>query len=198
MARMQGSAQSPIDLTDAKANGVVKPARMLALIPTKYLRFAEDVRPPYVGTFTKFPSGCDIGKLCKNPFTRAIPQTDYDYDSEAEWEEPGEGEDLDSDGEEEVNEDDEDDDMKEFLDDEDGGDGIRTLNQKRRLITVDLEPSSTGLCWEGGYEANRRAPAPDEGLVDLRTYRFEVILGEFIHAYSNFIAKTYRSSAITY
>ena len=176
IAKINGTAQNQVDLTGSQADQVVKPTEMLESISTKYLRFAEDVRPPYIGTYTKLPSDHASRKLCKNPFTRALPQTNYDYDSEAEWEEPGEGEDLDSEGEEEVNEDEEDDDMEGFLDDEDGGDGTR---QKRRPILGDLEPSCTGLCWEDDDDATRRAVASEKNPVDLQSYKLEVILGEF-------------------
>lgn len=179
IAYMNGSAQHPIDLTYSKANRVVKPAERLKLIATKFLRFAEDVRPPYIGTYTKLPGGHNGRKLCKNPFSRALPQTNYDYDSEAEWEEPGEGEDLDSEGEEEINEEEEDDEMEGFLDDEEGGDGIRTLNHKRRPIMGDLEPTCTGLCWEDDYEINNTVMTSEKNPVNMRTYKLEVILGQF-------------------
>ena len=178
--KTHGSAQHPVALTSFKAHQVSKPVEMLRSISIKYLRFAEDVRPPYIGTYTKFLSDCKSRELCKNPFIRALPQINYDYDSEAEWEEPGEGEDLDSEGEEEVNEEDEDDDMEGFLDDEESGDGIRTVNQKRRTIMSDLEPSCTGLCWEDDGDANRRALASEKNPVDLQIYKLEVILGEFL------------------
>ena len=177
ITKMSGSSQHPVDLTGSKANQAIKPAEMLGSISTKYLRFAEDVRPPYIGTYTKLPGDYAGRRLCKNPFTRTLPQTNYDYDSEAEWEEPGEGEDLDSEGEEEVNEEDEDDDMEGFLDDEESGDGIR---QKRRPILGDLEPSCTGLCWEDDFEARRRALTAERNPVDLQSFAMEVILGKFL------------------
>lgn len=179
IASMNGSALHPIDLTNSKANRVVKPAERLKSIAIKYLRFAEDVRPPYIGTYTKLPGGHNDRKLCRNPFSRALPQTDYDYDSEAEWEEPGEGEDLDSEGEEEINEEEEDDEMEGFLDDEEGGDGFRTLNQKRRPIMGDLKPSCTGLCWEDDYEVNDMVRASGKNPVNMRTYKLEVLLGKY-------------------
>ena len=177
ITRINRSAQQPMELTGSNFEQVVKPVEMLGSISIKYLRFAEDVRPPYIGTYTKFPSDHAIRKLCKNPFIRALPETNYDYDSEAEWEEPGEGEDLGSEGEEEVNEDEEDDDMEGFLDDEEGGDATRTPNQKRRPILGDLEPSCTGLCWEDDYDAIRRVLASEKNPMDLRSYKLEVILG---------------------
>ncbi len=99
---------------------------------------------------------------------------DYDYDSEGEWEEPGEGEDLDSEGEEEIESEDGDD-MEGFLDDEDVADSAKAL-QKRRLVTGDLEPISTGLCWEddNNYQAHR----------DLAQFQLEVILGKSFWGYN--------------
>ncbi|KAL9033779.1 MAG: hypothetical protein Q9214_007347, partial [Letrouitia sp. 1 TL-2023] len=140
--------------------------------------FAEDVRPPYIGTFTKLQDNQKAAKLCRNPFSRSLPNTNYDYDSEAEWEDPGEGEDLDSEGEEE-NESEEGDDMDDFLDDEDAGDGSRQ-SLKRRPMIADLEPTSTGLCWEYDFSVNAKS-TPDTfhnnaSEIDLRQYRLEVIL----------------------
>ena len=183
IARINSNAQHPIDLTDSKANNA---SDMLKSISIKYLRFAEDVRPPYIGTYTKCPSKHICRKLCKNPFTRDLPQTNYDYDSEAEWEEPGEGEDLDSEGEEEINEEEEDDDMEGFLDDEEGGDGIRIVTQKRRPIMGDLTPSCTGICWQDDYKNS----------IGLQGYKVEVILGETLGYYIVFNAKTHRSTTI--
>uniref|UniRef100_A0A060T7X0 ARAD1B23562p n=1 Tax=Blastobotrys adeninivorans TaxID=409370 RepID=A0A060T7X0_BLAAD len=88
---------------------------LLTRVPQKHLQFNEDIRPPYVGTFSKvqcwFPT---------EPCTRAVSSYNYDYSSEAEWvegEEDGEGEDiLDDDDSDDSMDDDDDDDMTEFLD----------------------------------------------------------------------------------
>ncbi|KAI7951240.1 hypothetical protein MJO28_006924 [Puccinia striiformis f. sp. tritici] len=61
------------------------------LIQVKFLRFYEDVRPGYIGTW------CKTSRLVsgRNPFGRETCLLDYDYDSEADWnEEDVEGEDL--------------------------------------------------------------------------------------------------------
>ncbi|OKL64000.1 hypothetical protein UA08_00359 [Talaromyces atroroseus] len=131
----------------------------LKKVTMKSLRFGEDVRPPYYGTFTKPLSHNQAHKLCRAPYTRIIPGVNYDYDSEAEWEEPEEGEDLDSEGEEDVS-DDGDDDMDGFLDDEE-----EQIDGRRRLIVGDLEPVSTGIRWH------------DEGKVDpdMEVYRIEAL-----------------------
>ncbi|KAL8727557.1 MAG: hypothetical protein Q9166_005963 [cf. Caloplaca sp. 2 TL-2023] len=165
--RLHGTSQNPIDLTDSRRlKASQTPLDLLKTVPTRFLKFAEDVRPPYVGTYTKVQDSAKARKICRNPFSRSLPYPDYDYDSEAEWEEPGEGEDLDSEAEEEIESEDGDD-MEGFLDDEDAADAMKAL-QKRRLVTGNLEPTSTGLCWE--HDENYQA------LRDLAQYRLEVIL----------------------
>lgn len=116
---------------------------LLRRVKMKSLKFGEDVRPPYQGTFTKTLPESAASKLMRNPFHRGLPDINYDYDSEAEWEEPEEGEDLDSEEEEEGSEEG-DDDLDGFLDDDEDN-----LEGKRRLIVGDLEPLSTGLRWQG-------------------------------------------------
>lgn len=166
--QLNGTHQKPIDLMDTyQSESSQQPLDLLKSISVRFLKFAEDVRPPYIGTYTRLQDPRIARKICRNPFSRELPSTDYDYDSEAEWEEPGEGEDLDSEGEEEVESEDGDD-LDGFLDDEDSPEGTRTL-QKRRLISGDLEPSSSGLCWD---DADRHSILPE-----MRQYRLEVILG---------------------
>lgn len=178
--RIQGTFQSPIDLTDTGSkNKIQKPLEQLKHISIKYLKYAEDVRPPYIGTYTKISSPA-TSRLCRNPFTRSLPSTDYDYDSEAEWEDPGEGEDLDSEAEEEIGDDEEGDEMEGFLDDEEAAEGIRAANVKHRPLIGDLEPISTGLCWEvqktESVPCDFEAPAP----LDLRCYKLDIISGRLI------------------
>lgn len=176
VARIHGSVDHAVDLTESKSErSAQKPTHWLKAVSTKYLKFAEDVRPPYIGTYSKLPAGCTVSKLCRNPFTRGLPQTNYDYDSEAEWEEPGEGEDLDSEGEEELGDDDEGDEMDGFLDDEDAGDGIGVAGNRRRLVIGDLEPVSTGLCWDEGQD---RRGGDGQSTIDLRAFRLEIMLGK--------------------
>ncbi len=172
VARLNGSAINPIDLTyPASHKAVQNPIDMLKAIPTKFLKFAEDVRPPYIGTYTKLSEGTITAKLSRNPFVRALPSTDYDYDSEAEWEEPEEGEDLDSENEEELEEDDGED-MEGFLDDRDA-DEVK----KRRPIIGDLEPTCTGLCWEDSRSNVHRFGTTGHSL-DLTPFRLDIILGK--------------------
>lgn len=137
--KAQGTLQQPIDLTTDEASH--NPMDALQSITRRYLEFHEDVRPAYFGTYTKIRSPRTTKKLCRNPFSRQRIDTDYDYDSEAEWEEPEEGEEILDDEEDEAESQGDADEMDEFLDDE--GDAI-----KRKMITGDLVPTSTGLCWE--------------------------------------------------
>ena len=171
--QIHGTVRNPIDLTEATPKIAVKnPIDRLKTVSMKFLKFAEDVRPPYIGTFTKLLEDRSMAKLSRNPFARALPSTDYDYDSEAEWEEPEEGEDLDSEGEEEA-EDDDAEDMEGFLDDADT-DEVK----KRRPIIDGLEPSCTGLCWEDSQSNIHRAILSGQTL-DLSPFRLDILLGEW-------------------
>lgn len=134
---------------------------MLQEVPMKFLQFREDVRPPYIGTCSRF-SHVPIPKLARKPCKPNLPGVDYEYDSEAEWEEPEEGEDLDSEGEEEAEDEDEDE-MEGFLDDEDTGDGKFI---KRRPLLGDQEPISSGICWAG------------ESTTDHFAYNIDMLLGK--------------------
>ncbi len=141
-----GGSARPIDLTTESYNRKLKAAReALSKVPYKILKFAEDVRPPYTGTWTRIPAE-SLEKLARRPFGRYQgTHLDYGYDSEAEWEPPGEDEeDLGSEDEEE--EVDEQDDFDGFLDDADD-----ELTKSRKLamqMQGDLEPKSTGLCFQ--------------------------------------------------
>lgn len=149
------SAQSGRKVETSPLNN---PLNQLRKITMKSLKFGEDVRPPYQGTFTRVVPESSAKKLCRNPYYRGLPDTDYDYDSEAEWEEPEEGEDLDSEEEEES--DDGEDDMDGFLDDEDDA----LAGGKRRLIVGDLEPVCSGIQW-----------ASDGVDSELQTYQIQTI-----------------------
>lgn len=127
---------------NSKVKCAESPINLLRHVPMKSLKFGEDVRPPYQGTFTRAVPLATANKLARNPYHRALPGMNYDYESEAEWEEPEEGEDLDSEEEEEDG-DDGDDDMDGFLDDDDD----TLVGGKRRLIVGDLEPVCSGLTW---------------------------------------------------
>ncbi|KAK1141188.1 chromatin assembly factor-I (CAF-I) p90 subunit [Aspergillus melleus] len=131
------------DEESGTSESVEKPRSFLRQVKMKSLKFGEDVRPPYQGTYTKSVPGSAARKLMRNPYHRGLPETNYDYDSEAEWEEPEEGEELDSEEEEEGSDDGEDD-MEGFLDDDDD----HPVDGKRRLIVGDLEPVCTGIQWQ--------------------------------------------------
>lgn len=132
----------------------------LKQVRMKSLRFGEDVRPPYQGTYTKSVPVNTASRVMRNPFRRELPQVNYDYDSEAEWEEPEEGEDLGSEEEDEGSEEG-DDDMDGFLDDEED----QLVDGKRRQLVGDFEPVSTGIKWQ------------DQGShPELQKYKIEMIL----------------------
>lgn len=169
--RLNSSSDHPIDLTKDEDHGE-DPMALLKQIPMKYLHFPEDVRPPYYGTYTKQHGRRETLKLAKNPFSRTIQEFNYDYDSEAEWEEPEEGEDLDSDGEEDLDEDG-DDDMEGFLDDEDDG------QVKRRLLSGDLQPVSTGLCWENSNGVSILNDGSGAICSDFKGFRIGFLLGTY-------------------
>jgi chromatin assembly factor 1 subunit A len=132
-----GGVDRPVDLTTRRPE-----ASSLWKASYKVLHFKEDVRPPYQGTYTRAVSPQTARKLCRVPTHRGLPDTDYDYDSEAEWAEP-DADDEDLEDEDDLSEEEDGaDEMADFLDDEaDAG--------KRAIATSDVEPVSTGLCWEG-------------------------------------------------
>ena len=80
-------------------------------IPMKLLKFSDDVRPGYIGTWTKHSSVV----TGRRPFAKDVDLLDYEYDSEAEWDDdPEDAEDVDAenmsvDGDEVVMSDSEDD-----------------------------------------------------------------------------------------
>lgn len=140
--QIQGTSRQPIDLTqDAPSSQA--PILALQDVSRRLLQFDEDVRPPYFGTYTKLKSPRSSRRLMLNPFGRERTDTDYDYDSEAEWEEPEEGEDILGDEEDEADSNSDPDEMDAFLDDEEDA-----LKNKHKLISGDLQPTTTGLCWE--------------------------------------------------
>ena len=165
MAEMSGKSARPIDLTTDSQNTQIKRANnLLRTVPLKFLKFQEDVRPPYRGTYTRRPVN-GMARLARHPLRRDLPDTNYDYDSEAEWVEDEDAENLDSEGDddEDVAEDGED--MEGFLDDENDD----HANSMRLIVQGDLEPISSGLCWE---DYRKRSPK-----VKMMPYRMEFVLG---------------------
>jgi len=166
------SSQQPIDLT--REASMQNPVDILQTIPLRYLHFAEDVRPPYFGTYTKIRTGKTSRRLSRNPFAREREDTNYDYDSEAEWEEPEEGEDLLNDEDDEVESNGDPDEMDEFLDDEHD-----EMRNKRKMITGDLVPVSTGLCWEDEKRKVAMSTEHSEGASDLSDMRMDFLIPGF-------------------
>ena len=164
---VNGSSDQPIDLTDKEASN--KPLEMLKQIPMKYIHFGEDVRPPYYGTYTRSYTDAEAVRLARNPLSRLRQDTNYDYDSEAEWDEPEEGEDLDSEGDDDA-EDEPEDDMEGFLDDEEDP------QLKRRLISGDLQPISTGLCWQDEQGLSRLNDGSGAICTDFREFSMGFLL----------------------
>jgi len=127
---------------------------LLNSLPYKFLRFAEDVRPPYSGTYTRRPTSSGLLRG-RNPFQKSLPKVDYEYDSEAEWEQEGldgDGEELLSDEEDDEDGDSADDDLEEFLDDE----GEESASKNRRRAVSKLVPICSDLCWEDSMGKNPR------------------------------------------
>lgn len=158
LRHIQTAADAPHPGANLETNPAETSLKQLRNITMKSLKFGEDVRPPYQGTFTRAVPAAAAKKLCRNPYYQGLPDVNYDYDSEAEWEEPEEGEDLNSEDEEESDEGE--DDMDEFLDDEDDA----LAGAKRRLIVGDLEPVCSGIQW-----------ASDGVDVEMQNYRIQTI-----------------------
>ena len=170
VSQLQGSASHPVDLTVTMGKRKRSPLQALQSLPIKYLKFQEDVRPAWKGTFTKTPERGGLRKLSLNPFLRSMPLVNYDYDSEAEWEEPEEGEELGSEDEEE-GEDDEGD-MEGFLDDEEDGNA-----PKRKQILGDMEPVYTSMHWESSSPHTQSLTVPyGQTTIDLASFRIETLL----------------------
>ncbi len=75
----------------------------------KLLRFHDNTRPAYFGTFSK-TSKVVTGR---RPFVQDEKLFDYEVDSDAEWEEEGEGEVLSSEDEKDKEEEEDDDEEEE-------------------------------------------------------------------------------------
>ncbi|KAI5203349.1 hypothetical protein E4T39_04251 [Aureobasidium subglaciale] len=165
---LQGSSQIPIDLTDESGEHY-RPRDLLDSLIVRHLHFGEDVRPAYYGTYSRTKvSPTNAAKLRRNPFSKLREDTDYDYDSEAEWEEPEEGEDIGSEGEDDEESVGDAEEMDEFLDDD-------AADHKRHMITGDLKPVSTGLCWED-EKGSIDSSSTDECPVDLDSMKIDFFI----------------------
>lgn len=138
--------------------------KLLNKLPNKFLKFAEDIRPPYNGTYTRQPTSSGL-RTGRNPLEETLPGVDYDYDSEAEW--------VAEDGEELLSEGEDDDDKESeasgsldgFLDDEED-------TGPKRGGTAILLPTNSGMCWE---DATGKTVRPD-----LEDMRISFLLGMLV------------------
>ncbi|KAK6333729.1 hypothetical protein TWF730_003912 [Orbilia blumenaviensis] len=161
LARLNSSPGPVPDIFGQRKSDNTDYVAELRKLPRKILKYAEDVRPAYRGTYTRVPTKSGLRKG-RNPFQRSLPGVDYDYDSEAEWvQEP------DDDGEDIMSEEDEDpmeagsaDEMDDFLDDED------EVIKKKVGIAGPLIPAASGLMWDG------ECPKSEE----LMNYRIGVLI----------------------
>jgi chromatin assembly factor 1 subunit A len=103
LLKLQKAEDDSTHLPKNQSSGTsTRPEDLLRKVTMKSLKFGEDIRPPYQGTYTRHVPASSAKRLSRNPYYRGLPDTDYDYDSEAEWEEPEEGEELDSEEEKAV------------------------------------------------------------------------------------------------
>ncbi|KAI3334400.1 chromatin assembly factor 1 subunit A-domain-containing protein [Ustulina deusta] len=137
----------------------------LSVVPMKYIRFYEDVRPAYCGTITTPMTYQKLRMLSRRPAGKILPLA-YDYDSEAEWVED-DGEDLD-DAEDEEEDLEGDEEMDDFVDD---SEAVPTII--RPGFETDSLPVSTGLCFE-----NRKRLGPS---TTVYKYRLEFLLDSLEH-----------------
>ncbi|EPY51640.1 CAF assembly factor complex large subunit Pcf1 [Schizosaccharomyces cryophilus OY26] len=117
----------------------------------KLIYFAQDIRPPYFGTFTKQHTEESI---YVNPWLED-KTIDYGYDSEAEWvaDDEEEGEDLDSEDDELDNSDDNLDEVDAGFVDDDNDKEIITSGKPNRLVGP-LQPIIEGPSWDLNFLSN--------------------------------------------
>lgn len=165
MTDEESASSNPINLI---AQSLSLPTKQsLKLIPMKQLSFHEDVRPAYYGTVTSVQSVAKLRKMARNPIAKDLP-LNYDYDSEAEWIQGEEEEDEAID--EMTDDEDEEDDSKslnEFLDDEDD-----VGRPTGRLMVGNLEPETTGICFE---DRKRTNPNPQ-----MYKFRMEFLIRKYL------------------
>lgn len=167
--------QDYLDLTLSDAAKIAQKQRLKDSLIMKYIYFSRDVRPPYVGTMSQVRTRHDMIRLGRRPFAKTHDEElDYDYDSEAEWEEPEEGEDLDSENEDDAESEHDAADIDEFLDDKDVDEASRA---KRKILYSDMQPLSTGLCWEDAK--GKLTQASFEHTIAPRQFRMELLCGMF-------------------
>lgn len=77
---IQDMSRQPFNYGDSGNGGVV-------WVRAKYLHFAENIRPPYYGTYRSRSNVV----APRRPFAKDFQRFDYDFDSDEEWED-GDGE----------------------------------------------------------------------------------------------------------
>lgn len=106
--RVRYTAVALLQQMTAKEKKDTELQALLSLVPHKYIKFYENIRPPYIGTYSK-----DAIISVDDPFSTQETGFNYDYDSDLEWvngeEEDGEKGDIDNleSGEDEEDEEDE-------------------------------------------------------------------------------------------
>ncbi|KAI3404624.2 RLF2 [Candida oxycetoniae] len=75
--------------------------KMIDELPSiKYIRFYENSKPPYVGTWNSTKHQSQLKNILRNPLDVSTTAFNYDYDSDLEWnEEDKEGDDIDDEDE---------------------------------------------------------------------------------------------------
>ena len=169
MIQIQQTQSDRIDFTSPSNDR----SQLLHNIPIKYLQYQEDIRPPWIGTYTKFPAGRSLNRLCRNPFRHDVPEVGYDYDSEAEWEAPDPNDDHADD------ESDDDDDRE--VDGEMGGDMDGFLDDEndepRKQLKGDMEPVCTGIHWASNDMTSQSLKvAYGKTELDLASFRLQTLL----------------------
>ncbi|KAI3322988.1 hypothetical protein HD806DRAFT_497449 [Xylariaceae sp. AK1471] len=171
MERIHGdSYQNSFGITNSRSESqteklMVNAQDELDVVPMKYIRFYEDVRPAYFGTMTTPMTYHKLRALSRRPTGKILPLA-YDYDSEAEWVED-DGEDLD-DAEDEEEDLDGDEEMDDFVDD---SEAVPTII--RPGFEADSLPVSTGICFE-----NQKRLGPS---TTVYKYRLEFLLNSLEH-----------------
>lgn len=167
-----GSSDSPVDLTNDETHVTSRQSTGRRGLIIKYIFFHQDVRPPYVGTISKGHTRDELARLGRNPFRAAQEELEYDYDSEAEWEEPGEGEDLKSEADDDAESDQDPAELEEFLDDQDVDEASKL---KRKMLYSDMQPLSSGLCWEN--DDGNTTQSISDPMIDPRQFCLEILCG---------------------
>lgn len=133
---IKNTAVSLLQQMTAKEKSDEELQTMLSMVPHKYIKFYENVRPPYIGTYSK-----EFFLPILDPFSTSITDFNYDYDSDLEWvNEEGEEGGVDNLESGEDDDDEEDDDLASegefdgFLDTENGDGNSKTGTNGKKFI----------------------------------------------------------------